>query len=286
MAILVTGGGGMTSRAVASQLKDTGIPFVIGSTRGASASSPGIEAVKFDWTDKSTYPNPFQHVFPGGEKITAVYLVPGPLHAGDPNPAINAFVDYAMTEHGVKRFVLCGGVVLKKGGPWHLDDVWSHFKEVGAEYMVLRPTWFLENYLDWFLLPLKNENRIYTCAGDTTLAFISIEDIASLAIKGLTSDELFNCDFTVHGPELVTHDQLAEKFSKILGRKIEHVKLTEEERAAMLTEAGFPSAFSKFGAYLEANIWDREIDDATARVIGKKLITCDEFIEKHESVWL
>lgn len=191
-----------------------------------------------------------------------------------------------MTEHGVKQFVLCGGVVLKKGGPWHLDDVWSHFKEVGAEYMVLRPTWFLENYLDWFLLHLKNENRIYICAGDTTSAFISVEDIASLAIKGLTSDEPFNCDCTVHGPELVTHDQLAEKFSKILGRKIEHIKLTEEERAAMLTEAGIPPAFSKFGAYLEANICDKEIDDATVRVIGKKLITCDEFIAKHKSVWL
>ncbi|KAF7424782.1 hypothetical protein PC9H_010093 [Pleurotus ostreatus] len=286
MAILVTGGGGMTSKAVASQLKDAGIPFVVGSTRGTSASSPGIDAVKFDWTDESTFPIPFQHEFPDGEKITAVYIVPGPVHSADPNSAINAFVDYAMKAHGVKRFVLCGGVVLKKGGPWHLDAVWSHFKEVGAEYMVLRPTWFLENYLDWFLLPLKNENKIYTCAGDATIAFISAEDIAALAIRGLTSEKPFNCDFTVHGPELVTHDQLAETFSKILGRKIEHVKLTEEKRAAILTEAGFPPTFAKFGAYLEANIWDTEIDDATARAAGKKLMTCDEFIEKHKSVWL
>lgn len=140
MAILVTGGGGKTSKAVSSQLKDAGIPFVVGSTRGVQASLQGIDAVKFDWTDESTYPIPFEHKFSNGEKITAVYIVPGP--AADPSPAINSFVDYAMKEHGVKRFVLCGGETLKKGGPY-VGTVWSHFEEVGAEYLVLRPTWFL-----------------------------------------------------------------------------------------------------------------------------------------------
>lgn len=59
-----------------------------------------------------------------------------------------------------------------------------------------------------FFPPLKNESKIYTCSGDATMAFVSAEDIAALAIKGLTSEKPFNCDFTVHGPELVTHDQV------------------------------------------------------------------------------
>lgn len=157
--------------------------------------------------------------------------------------------------------------------------------------------------MDWFYLPLKNEDKIYTCAGDATMAFISTEDIAALAIKGLTSEKPLNCDIAVHGPELVSHDQvcstgvellqihdnfiqLAEKFSKILGRKIEHVRVTQERRAAMLTEAGFPAAFAQFIAYLEANTWNKEVDEATARVTGKKLVSCDEFIAKHKSAWL
>lgn len=140
MAILVTGAGGKTSKEIIPQLKDAGIPFIVGSTRGASASSPGVDAVKFDWTDESTYPIPFQHAFPDGEKITAVYIVPGPV--AEPAPAINAFVDYAMKEKGVRRFVMCAGESLKKGGPF-VGEVWSHFEEVGAEYSVLRPTWFL-----------------------------------------------------------------------------------------------------------------------------------------------
>ncbi|KAF4597039.1 hypothetical protein EYR40_007489 [Pleurotus pulmonarius] len=283
MAILVTGGGGMTSKAMAIQLKAAGIPFLVGSTRGTNASAPGIDAVKFDWTDASTFPLPFQHSFPNGEKITAVYIVPGPL--ADPGPAINAFVDYAMKEQGVRRFVVCAGGSTKKGDP-HIGAVWAHLEDVGAEYLVLRPTWFIDNYLAWYLPPLKNESKIYTCSGDATMAFVSAEDIAALAIKGLTSEKPFNCDFAVHGPELVTHDQLAEKFSKILGRKVEHVKLTEEQRVAKMMEIGFPAEASKFAAYMEANVWDKEWDDTTAKVTGKKLVTCDEFIEKNKAAWL
>ena len=54
--------------------------------------------------------------------------------------------------------------------------------------------------------PLQNESKIYTCSGDATMAFVSAEDITALAIKGLTSEKLVNCDFAVHGPELGTHD--------------------------------------------------------------------------------
>lgn len=90
------------------------------------------------------------------------------------------------------------------------------------------------------MLPLKNENKIYTCAGDATIAFISAEDIAALAIKGLTSEKPFNCDFTVHGPELVTHDQVREYLSfwtrlindttHLAGREIQQDS-REEDRA-------------------------------------------------------
>ncbi|KAG5222774.1 ergot alkaloid biosynthetic protein [Salix suchowensis] len=218
MAILVTGAGGKTSKAVILQLKDAGISFIVGSTRGASASSPGVDAVKFDWTDESTYPISFQHAFPNGEKITAVYIVPGPV--AEPSPVINAFVDYAMKEQGVKRFVMCAGETLKKGGPfvgkcgpiskmsaqsiWFSDRLGSwvscDINDKGLEGVGLH---CVENYLDWFYLPLKNENKIYTCAGNSTMAFVSAEDIAALAIKGLTAEKPFNRDFAVHGPELV-----------------------------------------------------------------------------------
>lgn len=55
---------------------------------------------------------------------------------------MNTFVDYAIQEHGVKRFVLMGGTSSEPGGQ-HVGKVWSHLLERGVDYCVLRPTWFM-----------------------------------------------------------------------------------------------------------------------------------------------
>ena len=45
----------------------------------------------------------------------------------------------------MKRFVVCAGGSTRKGDP-RLGAVWAHLEDVGAEYLVLRPTWFIGKY--------------------------------------------------------------------------------------------------------------------------------------------
>jgi len=88
MAVLLTGGTGKTATCIADFLKDAKIPRV---------SAPCKGETKFDYTDSSTYDNPFKH-----GSISAVYLVaPG---VPDPVPPMNDFIDFAVKK-GVKRFV-------------------------------------------------------------------------------------------------------------------------------------------------------------------------------------
>jgi festuclavine dehydrogenase len=140
MAILLTGGTGKTSVRIARFLQDAKIPFLLASRRGEAAAPLGMPAVNFDWLDSSTSKNPFHHEFSGGESISAVYLVAPEVP--DPAPSMNAFVDYAVKEHGVKRFVIMGGSSTKIGGP-HIGKVWQHCLDNGLEYCVLRPSWFM-----------------------------------------------------------------------------------------------------------------------------------------------
>ena len=141
MAILLTGGAGKTSIRTARLLQDAKIPFLLASRRGQAAAPSGISATTFDWLDPATYLNPFAHQFPGGqERISAIYLVAPSVP--DPVPSMNAFVDYAVTEHGVKRFVLLGGSTTEPGGPF-VGKVWQHLLDLGVDYCVLRPTWFM-----------------------------------------------------------------------------------------------------------------------------------------------
>lgn len=144
MAILLTGGTGKTSVRLARLLQDANIPFLLASRRGEAAAPAGMPAIKFNLLDSSTFESPFQFKFPGGESISAIYLV-SPI-IDDPETSLNAFVDYAFKEHGVKRFVCLAGTPDELGKPG-LGKVWQHLVNLGVEYCVLRPTWFMGTYV-------------------------------------------------------------------------------------------------------------------------------------------
>ncbi|KAJ8081317.1 hypothetical protein PM082_007152 [Marasmius tenuissimus] len=93
MTILLTGGTGTTSSRISSLLKDAKIPFLLTSRR------PQPNFIMFNWTNTSTYKNPFQ-----GHNIAAIYLVAPKIQ--DPFVPMNEFVELADKEYGVKRFVL------------------------------------------------------------------------------------------------------------------------------------------------------------------------------------
>ena len=47
-----------------------------------------------------------------------------------------------LKEHGVKQVVLVAGSSTQPGKPG-VGKVWQHFLDLGIEYCVLRPTWFM-----------------------------------------------------------------------------------------------------------------------------------------------
>lgn len=144
MAILLTGGTGKTAIRTARLLQDAKIPFLLASRRGEAAAPSGMPATKFDWLDSSTFANPFEQKFPDGDTISAVYLVAPSV--ADPSTSMNAFVDYAVKKHGVKRFVLLGGSNTEVGGH-HVGKVWQHLLEIDLGCCVLMPTWFMGRFL-------------------------------------------------------------------------------------------------------------------------------------------
>ena len=289
MAILLTGGTGKTSVRLARFLQDAKIPFILASRKAEAGAPSGMQAVKFDWLDSSTYDNPFQHKFHGGEGISAVYLIAPEV--SDPVPIMNSFIDHAVKKHGVKRFVLLTGSSVDKGGYYH-GKVWSHLVDIGVEYCVLRATWFngalcphsrltaicptdekaLETFLErQHLASIKDEGKIYTACQDGKIPFVSATDIAAVAFHALIDEKPHNCDYRVLGPELLTYDkvtiflsqnltftrmltsstQVAAKLSKGLERHIEHARVSEEESEQRYLKMGFPEHYAKLATSIE-----------------------------------
>ncbi|KAL9031141.1 MAG: hypothetical protein Q9196_000817 [Gyalolechia fulgens] len=285
MAVLLTGGTGKTSTRLGKLLQNAGIPFLLASRRGEAAAPPGMPAIKFDWLDESAYDKPFEYSFPNGEKINAIYLVAPDV--ADPVPPMNAFIDHAFEKHGVKRHVLLTDSATDKGG-FHTGKVWEHLVDRKLEYCVLRCTWFMENFLERDLATIKDEGKIYTACDDGKIPFISVADIASAAFKALTATESYDTAYTLLGPELLTFDEVAAKFSQGLGRPVKHIKLTEEERVKKYLELGVPGYLAEFLAMLETQCAKgaaEEMNDDVQKVTGKPPRDLDTWIQENKNAW-
>jgi len=209
--------------------------------------------------------------------------------AEDPVTPSNAFIDYAVQKHGVKRFVLLSGTTAKKGGPV-VGKIWEHLDQIGIEYCVLRATWIMENFAEWqYPTTIKDEGKIYTGCGDGKIPFVSAEDIAAVAVHALTSAKLPGEAFRVLGPELLTYDEAAAKFSKALGREIVHVRLNQEQTAQQYVKIGLPQAAAGFMAWLESNTasgQEATTNDDVERLTGRAPKNLDTYIQENKNAWL
>ncbi|KAI0849457.1 NAD(P)-binding protein [Daldinia vernicosa] len=280
MSILLTGGSGKTAPRVAALLAADKRPYLLGSRQGPSAGSDGHPTVKFDMSDESTWTKPFEST-----QIKAVYMMEPRI--SEPWVPMNKFVDLAKKQ-GVNRFVLCAGnsATIGKDG---MGRVWEHLIKSGVDYCVLRPSWFMENLIEPGLaFTIGKLNKIFTAAQDGKIPFISADDIAEVAYHALTDEKSYNSDLRILGPENLTYDQIAETLSKVLGRKIEHVKLDEAGRIDILVQAGLSEYFARFLTRLEvmaSQDFEKGTSNDVERVTGHPPQSFEKFAEENKAIW-
>ncbi|TFK38004.1 hypothetical protein BDQ12DRAFT_735923 [Crucibulum laeve] len=223
MTILITGGTGKSGLKLAKLLQDANYPFLIASRAGA-APAP-FKAVRFDWLDATTFENPFT----ADPSIDRIYLI-GPT-VDDMFDRVKPFIDLAFSK-GVRRFVLLSGALALTlaGGNHPHKLIYQHLLSIGAEYSILRPTWFMDNFSTVFSHSIKNEDHVFSLAEDGRIPFVATQDIAQAAFDVLVAENAPNNMPYLVGPELLSYDEAAEVFTEVLGRKIIHKRNTREEQ--------------------------------------------------------
>ena len=138
MSILVTGGTGKTGLTLAKILLENKKSFLLASRSGTAPEPFSGKGVKFDWLDATTYENPFK----ADPNIDRMYII-NPV-IDEPYEPVTAFIDFAKAK-GVKRFILLLGSPYPKGYMSH-GKIWDHIADLGVEYTVLSPTWFMGTF--------------------------------------------------------------------------------------------------------------------------------------------
>jgi uncharacterized protein YbjT (DUF2867 family) len=246
---LVIGGTGKTGRRVAARLQAHNLPMRVAPRRGDGS---------FDWDDESTW----EAAVAGA---TGVYLVYYPELAF-PGVAekIAEFADKAV-QAGVQRIVLLGG----RGVELLAGPSERAVQDSGAEWTILRCSWFSQNFSEGFLLPPVLGGKIDLPAGDTPEPFLDAEDIADVAFAALTEDGHNGEIYELSGPKPMTFGDVAAEIARATGRDITYVPVTFVEYANLLRQQGLPRALVEvFRTVLDGR--NSEPTDGVQRALGRE----------------
>lgn len=280
-AILITGATGNIGTALTKILSERGVPFkaMVRSVEQAKelAALPGATLVTGNFDDEGSLDNALQ----GIEK--AFLLTNSSEHAEQQQLR---FVN-AAKKAGVKHIVKLSQWAADAHSPvrflrYHAA-VEAAIKASGITYTFLRPNLFMQGFLG-FKETIASTGKFFAAAGDAKISLIDIRDIAAVAAAVLTGSGHDNKIYNLTGPEVLTHQQLAETFSRVLDRKVLFIDVPEDAMKGALLNVGFPEW--QADGLLEDYAHYRLNEAATvtpdvAQVTGTKPRTFEQFVKDH-----
>jgi uncharacterized protein YbjT (DUF2867 family) len=249
--VLVVGGNGKTGRRVAAHLRARDVPVRIGSRGG---SPP------FDWDDPATWAPALR-----GTSAAYVTYVPDLAMPG----ATDAIAELAAAalSAGTRRLVLLSG-----RGEEEAQAAERALAASGADWTVLRASWFNQNFDEGYLLEPVLAGEVALPAGDVGEPFTDAGDIAEVAAVVLTEDGHVGRTYELTGPRSLTFAEAVATIAAASGREIGFVRIPPESFAAGLAGAQVPADIVDLLRYLFETVLDgrnAEVQDGVRQVLGR-----------------
>ena len=249
---LVLAGTGKTGRRVAERLTARGVPVRVGSRTGEPS---------FDWNEPSTWG-------PALSNVDSVYVAFLPDLAIPAAPtAIRQFADVAV-RGGARRLVLLSG----RG-----EDEAQRCEEIvqrsGAEWTIVRSSWFCQNFSEGFLRDLILAGAVALPAGNVAEPFVDADDIADVAVAALTEDGHEGQVYEVTGPRSLSFADAVREIADASGRDVRYTQISEEAFVTGLAMNGVPAVYVDLLKYLFATVLDgrnERVTDGVRRALGRE----------------
>jgi uncharacterized protein YbjT (DUF2867 family) len=216
--ILVLGATGTTGRRLTKELRAAGAEVRAASRQGK---------VRFDWTDPQTWE-------PALAGVAGMYLM-----APHEQPVDPRFVRLAV-DRGVRRIVLLSSRGIEVMGDERLMAAERTVRESGAEWTIVRPDWFNQNFDEGFFQPVVLAGELALPVGDHRTAFVDADDIAAVAATALTGDGHAGRSYEVMGPRALSFPEALKIIGRAAGRSIRYHGTGDAYREAQAA-FGFPA---------------------------------------------
>ncbi|WP_410594846.1 NAD(P)H-binding protein [Amycolatopsis sp. lyj-23] len=264
--ILILGGTGKTGRRVAQRLEADGRP--VRTACRTSGSTP------FDLADPATWA-------PALDGVTAAYLVEPSLGAG--GDRMPRFVAEAVAA-GVRRLVLLSAGGVGEAGDDHpLKAAEDAVRASGADWTILRPDWFSQNFSEGPWLPSILAGTLSLPAGAGATPFIDAGDIAAVAVAALTEDRHRGRTYQLTGPRAIGFGEAVDLIGRATGRPVRYVGIAPETHLERQVAAGVPPAVARLLTGVFTAIRDGsapEPADGVERALGRPARPFEDYVSE------
>lgn len=287
--ILVTGATGTVGREVVKQLSmmdgqlrvRAGVHSII---KGENLKRlPGVEIVEMDFRDPESLQAAFTHV-------DKVFLVTP--FAPDQTEMAETLVDEAR-QTGVKHIVRLSvmGADATPGlelGRWH-RQIEKYIEDSGIGYTFLRPSSFMQNYVNYDAASIKKEGKFFGATGDGKVGYVDARDIAAVGVEALTSEGHEGKAYEITGPEALSNYEVAQLLSEVTGRQVDYIDMPEAAAKKGLTDMGVPEAMANAMVELYRSYRTgmySATTDTVERIAGRQPHSMRQFLQDHKDCFV
>lgn len=235
---LVVGATGTVGSAVTQQLAAQEQPVRAATRRPERYDAPHshVHATAFEYTDVSTYA-------PALKDTSRVFmLAPPDMEAyGHLVP----FLD-AVDEADVEQVVLMTAMGVEHAPPEvPLRQAELHLQELDVASTIVRPGWFMQNFLTYWRGMIESDGTMRLPAGEAATSFVDARDIAAVSVAALIEDSHAGHAYTVTGPEALTYHEAADVLSDVWKRDIRYEPVSDETALDLFTSAGLDADYAE-----------------------------------------
>jgi uncharacterized protein YbjT (DUF2867 family) len=192
-----------------------------------------VEIVEFDYER----PHTFAPALVGVEKIFLT-VRPGDNHS---DKVAMPLIDEAKKAK-VQHIVTLTAMGVEQDETFMLRILEKYIESSGIPYTHLRPNWFMQNFNSGSIfIDIQTTGGLHLPAADAKISFIDVRDIAAVGFVALTKPHHTGHAYTLTGQEALSHFQVVEKLSRVAGKTISYIPISEDTARSRLIKGGVPN---------------------------------------------
>jgi uncharacterized protein YbjT (DUF2867 family) len=282
--LLLTGVTGKTGGASAQALLKKGIKFraiVRNAEKAAALKTAGVELVIGDVTDRAV----LEKALTGIDK--ALMTMPNGEKQLDLE---KQFVDVARAR-GVKHVVKMSSMEATPDAKAPIPKIHyaseQYLRMSGLAWTLIKPNFFMQNFLG-SAGTIKEQGKFFLPMGQGKTVMTDTRDIGACVATVMTATGHEGKSYEITGPEILSFGDAADRFTRVLGRKIEYVFVPmpayRQTLARFLTNEWHLNAVCELFQEI-ADGQDLHITDSVQKLTGKAPTSLEQFIRDHQAAF-